>query len=87
MNGDYVRVFVVRRLRIDEDRHYVLKSVPCTFLGIDNNCSIYDVRPKLCHEFPHTDRISQGQLLKLTAKNVEFCPAVSEIINKMKRVL
>tara|TARA_B110000459_G_scaffold184050_1_gene213492 strand:- start:917 stop:1399 length:483 start_codon:yes stop_codon:yes gene_type:complete len=80
-------VFVGKYLRIDEDKDYVLKSVPCTFLGRDNHCSIYDVRPKACREFPHTDRIRQGKLLKLTAKNVEVCPAVAEIIDKMKKVL
>jgi len=71
-------------LRIDEDRDYVLKSVPCTFLGEDNYCSIYDVRPKACREFPHTDRIKQHQLLKLTEKNMEVCPAVFSIIEKLK---
>jgi len=80
-------VFVGKYLRIDEDMDYILKSVPCTFLGSDNHCSIYSVRPKACREFPHTDRIRQSQLLKLTAKNVEVCPAVSEIIDKMKKVL
>jgi Fe-S-cluster containining protein len=72
-------------LRIDEDRDYVLQSVPCTFLGADNYCSIYQVRPKACREFPHTDRIKQHQLLKLTEKNIEVCPAVFEIVEKLKK--
>ena len=76
--------FSEKYLIIDEDRDYVLKSVPCTFLGEDNYCSIYDVRPKACREFPHTDRIKQSQLLKLTEKNVEVCPAVLRIIEKLK---
>jgi len=72
-------------LRVDEDRDYVLKSVPCAFLGEGNYCSIYDVRPKACREFPHTDRIKQYQLLHLTQKNVEVCPAVFNIIEKFKK--
>ena len=76
--------FVVKYLRIDEDRDFVLKSVPCTFLGKDNYCSIYDVRPKACREFPHTNRIKQSQILKLTEKNAEVCPAVLSIIEKLK---
>ena len=48
--------FIDQYLRIDEDHDYVLQSVPCTFLGADNACFIYDVRPKACREFPHTDR-------------------------------
>jgi len=87
----YLRIkpseFTEKYLRIDEDRDYVLKSVPCTFLGTDNYCSIYDVRPKACREFPHTDRIKQHQLLKLIEKNTEICPAVSEIIDKLKKII
>jgi Fe-S-cluster containining protein len=79
--------FTEKYLRIDEDRDYVLQSVPCTFLGEDNYCSIYDVRPKACREFPHTDRIKQSQLLKLTEKNIEVCPAVFEIVEKLKTEL
>jgi Fe-S-cluster containining protein len=84
----YLRIkpseFTTQYLRIDEDRDYVLKTVPCAFLGEDNYCSIYDVRPKACREYPHTDRIKQHQLLKLTEKNVEVCPAVFNIIEKLK---
>ena len=79
--------FTEKYLRIDEDMDYVLKSVPCTFLGADNYCSIYEVRPKACREFPHTDRIKQSQLLKLTEKNIEVCPAVFEIVEKLKKVI
>ena len=84
----YLRIkpseFVAKYLRIDEDRDYVLQSVPCVFLGKDNYCTIYDVRPKACKEFPHTDRIKQYQLLKLTKKNMEVCPAVFTIIEKLR---
>ena len=78
--------FTEKYLRIDEDNDYVLQSVPCAFLGDDNRCSIYDVRPKACREFPHTDRIKQHQLLNLTQKNVAVCPAVFEMIEKLKEV-
>tara|TARA_B110000116_G_C16682294_1_gene511272 strand:- start:521 stop:1021 length:501 start_codon:yes stop_codon:yes gene_type:complete len=79
--------FTEKYLRIDEDRDYVLQTLPCVFLGEDNYCSIYDVRPKACREFPHTDRIKQHQLLELTQKNIEVCPAVFSIIEKLKKYL
>ena len=79
--------FTQQYLRIDEDRDYVLKSVPCTFLGEDNYCSIYEVRPKACREYPHTDRKKQNQLLNLTEKNIEVCPAVFNIVEKLKKEL
>ena len=78
--------FTEKYLRIDEDKDYVLQQVPCAFLGEDNRCSIYDVRPKACREFPHTDRIKQYQILDLTQKNVTVCPAVYEIVEKFKTI-
>ena len=71
-------------MRIDEENDYVLKNVPCTFLGSDNYCSIYEVRPKACKEFPHTNRKKQSQILPLTKKNIEVCPAVFEIVENLK---
>lgn len=79
--------FTEKYLRIDEDKDYVLQTLPCVFLGEDNYCSIYNVRPKACKEFPHTDRIKQHQLLKLTEKNIEVCPALFSIIEKLKKIL
>ena len=79
--------FTQQYLRIDEDRDYVLKSGPCTFLEEDNSCSIYEVRPKACREYPHTDRKKQNQLLNLTEKNIEVCPAVFNIVEKLKKEL
>ncbi|MEY8847540.1 YkgJ family cysteine cluster protein [Psychroserpens sp. XS_ASV72] len=76
--------FIESYLRIDEDKDYVLQTVPCTFLGEDNYCSIYDVRPKACREFPHTDRKKFQQIGNLTMKNVAICPAAYNIVEAMK---
>ena len=76
--------FIDTYLRVDEDNDYVLQQVPCTFLGTDNYCSIYNVRPKACREFPHTDRKKFQQISKLTLKNVAICPAAYNIVEEMK---
>lgn len=76
--------FIATYLRLDEDNDYVLQQVPCTFLGADNYCMIYDVRPKACAEFPHTDRKKFQQIANLTLKNVAICPAAFNIVEKMK---
>ena len=76
--------FMEEYLRIDEDNDYVLQTVPCTFLGADNYCSIYDVRPKACREFPHPARKQFQQITNLTLKNVAICPAAFNIIEAMK---
>ncbi|MGB0981487.1 MAG: YkgJ family cysteine cluster protein [Winogradskyella sp.] len=77
--------FIKTYLRLDEDNDYVLQAVPCTFLGADNYCSIYDVRPKACREFPHTDRKKFQQISHLTLKNVAICPAAYNIVEEMKK--
>ncbi|WP_282179228.1 YkgJ family cysteine cluster protein [Maribacter stanieri] len=77
--------FIETYLRVDEENDYVLQQTPCTFLGADNYCSIYDVRPKACREFPHTDRKKFQQISNLTLKNVAICPAAFNIVEEMKR--
>jgi Fe-S-cluster containining protein len=76
--------FIEKYLRIDEDGDDVFKSMPCPFLGSDNYCTIYEKRPKACAEYPHTDRRKFHQVLDLTLKNTFTCPAVFEIVNRLK---
>lgn len=72
-------------LRIDEDNDYVFKHMPCPFLGDDNYCFIYEDRPKACREYPHTDRKKIYQIRTLTIRNAATCPAVFDILEKLKR--
>ncbi|MFC0186206.1 hypothetical protein SAMN04515674_11852 [Pseudarcicella hirudinis] len=78
---------ITRHLHMDADQDYVLNSTPCTFLGADNYCSIYDIRPKACREYPHTNRKNMLSILPLTLENTRICPAVLEIVERMKKVL
>jgi len=77
--------FIENYLKIDDDSDYVLQNVPCTFLDNENYCMIYDVRPKACSEFPHTDRKKFQQISDLTLKNVAICPAAYNIVEEMKK--
>ena len=77
--------FTGQFLEIDEDDDYVLKKAPCPFLGEDNFCSIYEVRPKACREYPHTNRKKMHQILDLTAKNTQVCPAVLTIVQRLNK--
>ena len=81
------QAFVETYLRVDEDGDHVLQAVPCTFLGADNYCSIYEVRPKACREYPHTDRKKFHQITNLTLKNTAICPAAFEIVEALKKRL
>lgn len=81
---DFIKYYLIR----DEDDFYILKSAPCTFLDeSDNTCFIYDVRPKACGEYPHTNRRKFIQLTDLTIKNTEICPAVFNIVEALKKKL
>jgi hypothetical protein len=77
--------FVAQYLRIDEDGDYVLQQAPCPFLGSDNFCAIYEDRPRACREYPHTDRKRFHQILDLTLENTAICPAVFEIVERLKK--
>jgi Fe-S-cluster containining protein len=45
---------------------------------------IYDVRPKACREFPHTDRkVSTDHWFNI--ENVAICPAAFNIVEEMKK--
>ena len=72
-------------LHLDEEEDYVLNSSPCPFLGEDLYCSVYEARPKACREFPHTNRKNMNQILNLTLKNTKVCPAVGEIMERLKK--
>ena len=75
--------FVDDYLRKDEDNDYVLQTLPCPFLGTDNYCSIYSVRPKACREYPHTDRKKFYQIRAITLKNTSICPAAYAVVEQM----
>lgn len=74
-----VAEFQKKYLIMDADRDWVLQTAPCPFLGEDNYCSVYEWRPKACREYPHTDRKNMQQILNLSLKNTEICPAVAKI--------
>lgn len=76
--------FIQDYLHMDDEADYVLNSAPCPFLELDTNaCSIYEIRPLACREYPHTDRKNMHQILDLTQKNMDICPAVVEIVEKL----
>lgn len=75
--------FISSYLKMDADRDYVLKSSPCTFLGADNKCDIYEDRPLACREYPHTNRKNMHQIFNLTLKNAEICPAVVRVLEQI----
>ena len=72
--------FIEKYLKLDEDSDYVVKSTPCPFLGSDNLCRIYEVRPSDCHRFPYTNEDIIVKRQDITIKNSEFCPIVYYVL-------
>jgi Fe-S-cluster containining protein len=75
--------FIDTYLRLDEEGDYVVKQTPCPFLGTDNRCSIYDVRPSDCERFPYTNEDVLLNRPRITLKNATFCPAVFFVLEKL----
>ncbi|MBI5915790.1 MAG: YkgJ family cysteine cluster protein [Bacteroidetes bacterium] len=70
----------------DEDGDTVMNATPCPFLQSDNKCRIYEVRPKACRQYPHTDYLSFSKNMKLHAPNTAICPGVFHILRRLDEV-
>jgi len=78
--------FEERYLVTDEDGDQVINTSPCPFLENDNKCRIYDVRPSACRQYPHTGDEGFFKHLSLHKRNVKYCPALFEIMLRLKEV-
>lgn len=75
--------FFNKYLKIDEDGDTVLNVVPCPFLAEDNKCNIYEVRPRACRGYPHTDNYQFSIHKKFQKENIKFCPAAYQIVKRL----
>ncbi len=60
-----------------------MKSTPCPFLTPEG-CSIYDMRPETCKEYPYTGKDEIVFRLINLINNCKICPVVFEIFQKLK---
>lgn len=79
--------FIDSYLRMDEDGDYVVKFTPCPFLGEDNYCSIYEVRPGDCENYPYTDSYDFLKRPNITYLNSTICPAVYYVLERLKTIV
>lgn len=80
-------VFIETYLRVDDEGDFVVKTSPCPFLGQDNRCSVYDVRPSDCARFPYTDEDVIIKRQQLTLKNAVFCPITYYVLDRLTEKL
>jgi len=77
--------FVERWLKKDEESgDWVNKQQPCQFL-VDNKCSIYEVRPKDCAEFPHHHKRPFDLYNDTFKQNLHRCPATFLLIDRLNK--
>lgn len=81
--GDFIETY----LQLDEEGDYVVNSKPCPFLGTDNYCTIYEVRPSDCERFPYTDEDVIIKRQPLTLKNSTFCPITYFVLEKLLQTI
>ncbi|MBI1227569.1 MAG: YkgJ family cysteine cluster protein [Bacteroidetes bacterium] len=79
--------FQDKYLMVDEDGDTVMKTTPCPFLESDNKCLIYDIRPRACRQYPHTNYLDFSKNMRLHAPNANICPAVFHILREIERRL
>lgn len=78
--------FIAAYLKPDKkDGGYQMKTIPCPFLGQDNKCTIYGVRPQGCQGYPFTDKPDFPSRSITHALNAVFCPAVFYMVEQMKK--
>jgi uncharacterized protein len=79
--------FKTKYLTKDESGDMLINQTPCPFLGEDDKCTIYEVRPQSCEEYPHTDKKEFAKRRFMHSDNTLTCPAVYHIVERMKRII
>ncbi len=79
--------FTDQYLEKDPFDQLIIAGLPCPFLGEDNACAIYEVRPKDCEEFPHTYKPEFSSRRYMHSANTVDCPAVFYIVERLRRIM
>lgn len=78
--------FFEKYLTKQRDGDVVINQSGCPFLKPNNYCGIYEVRPACCAEFPHTNKRNFHDQLEVTRENVYYCPAVFQIVERLREI-
>jgi Fe-S-cluster containining protein len=83
--GMATREFKDKWLLKEEDTgDWVNKKQPCQFLK-NNMCSIYEVRPRDCAEFPHHNKKPFDLYNDTFTNNLVHCPATLTLVERLKK--
>ncbi len=76
--------FIKKYLKPHPDYEYLINTLPCPFLANDNKCSIYEIRPAGCRTYPPAKLQLSDEQLDVIEDSIGICPAVNEIVEKIK---
>ena len=80
-----IKQFKEKWLYLDKDGDWMNVNMPCQFLDLKTNmCSIYEVRPADCADFPHFHRRPATDYFYIHKQNIEYCPATMLMVEKIK---
>jgi len=68
----------------ENDGDWVNKLQPCQFL-VDDKCSIYEVRPLDCAEFPHHNKKPFDLYNSTFIQNLHRCPATFLLVERLNK--
>lgn len=79
------KAFKERWLYYDKkSKDWMNVSRPCQFLdGLTNMCTIYEVRPGDCANFPHLTKKKMIDYVHIHKQNIEYCPATFKMVEKL----
>ncbi len=79
------KAFFEKWLLKEEDTGSIINAVqPCQFL-VDDKCSIYEVRPRDCAEFPHHNKRPFDLYNDTFIQNLHRCPATFDLVERLKK--
>lgn len=78
--------FEERYLAVSPEREKVIAESPCPFLQ-GSVCSVYDVRPRDCREFPHLLKGDFRSRSAATYTNAADCPIVFNVMERLMPAL
>jgi len=70
----------------EESGDWVNTTQPCQFL-VDNKCSIYEVRPRDCAEFPHHNKKPFDAYNETFKNNLQYCPATFMLVDRLHKTI
>jgi len=81
------REFTDKWLKKEDDSDDIVNTTqPCQFL-VNNMCSIYEVRPADCAEFPHHNKKPFDAYNETFKNNLIHCPATLLLVDRLKKVV